>query len=700
MNQYKRLLKSVRIRKIVRYFVLLFLLPFILITVLILHNLFASFMEQTMQEQLFRTQRAMENLQNWPVTFERVVTLLVGDSSINLSKLHLYSQQSALQSRLQLVTFAHTGLDNIWYELPDGMGFLSGNDALSIPRMNGQRFHVNDFGDAQDNSTSLYDRLCNGEILSVFDQYNGHNCLLYPMLIHPPQTNQQTLLVFEVNLDTIIHELETLFGTFPGMVRLRTANGQVLCQLSQAYAGEFADPLPCPQSLSEPYAVWTSSQGGLLQGKHIILTSVANYLWAIDLISLNDMLGHFQVMQSVSLLLMIVLVLGFCVCIGLTLRLYQPIRSIRDSLSGIGSTTDENTIDDYEYIESSIELLSSDNQQLRSLLLEHTKKSREFVAAALFSGRIRSVEEFQEMYAFCGFVPTRRTYVILAAPELPPALLHQLSACENYFSQTTNHYHTVFCCGADLLPGLQSMGASCSSEDWALIPLHCAQAWFACSMGQRVFTPVLCQQALEKAGKEFQQTFDQARNEGQFDALYALRQQTDKLHDYACALAASLLQWMEELKDVLLEDASIFYISASSSVADQRSSINTLLSLMEQWLEPEEKEAVDMLEQMYQYIAKQYDSPDFSIKQMASDFSMSISALSGYFKKKAGVLLSDYITDMKMKKATHLLEYSNLSTQEVGLAIGYLNVNSFARRFQQLYHMSPKEYRSMQRTKQ
>lgn len=684
-----------------RYFVLLFLLPFILITVLILHNLFNSFIEQTMQEQLFRTQRAMENLQNWPITFEQVVTLLVGDSSINLSKLHLYSHQSALQDRLQLIASAHTGLDNVWYELPDGMGFLSGNDALSIAHMNSQRFHVSNPGAVQNStSASVYDRLYNGEILSVYDQYNGHNCLLYPVRIHPLRTDQRVLLVFQVNLDTITHELETLFGTFPGMVRLRTASGQVLCQLSQDYTGEFTNSLPCPQNLSEPYAVWMSSEGGLLQGEHLICTSVANYLWAIDLISLNDMLGHFQVMQSVSLLLIVVLVLGFCVCIGLTLRLYQPICSIRNSLSGIGASSNEDAVDDYEYIESSIELLNSDNRQLRSLLSDHTKKSREFVTAALFSGRIRSVEEFQNIYAFCGFVPFCRTYVVLAAPELPPALLHQLSACKNYFLQTTNHNHTVFCCGSDLLPDLQSMGAISSSDNWELIPLHCAQAWFACSMGQSVFSPVLYQQAVEKVGTEFQQLFDKARNERQFETLYALRQQNDKLHDYACALAACLLQWMEDMQNVLLEDASIFYISANASIAEQRSSINTLLSLMEQWLAPEEKEAVDMLEQMYQYIARQYDSPDFSIKQMASDFSMSISALSGYFKKKAGVLLSDYITDMKMKKATHLLEFSNLSTQEVGLAIGYLNVNSFTRRFQQIYHMSPKEYRSMQRAQQ
>ena len=84
---------------------------------------------------------------------------------------------------------------------------------------------------------------------------------------------------------------------------------------------------------------------------------------------------------------------------------------------------------------------------------------------------------------------------------------------------------------------------------------------------------------------------------------------------------------------------------------------------------------------------------------MASDFSMSISALSSYFKNHTGLLLSDCITEMKMKKAMHLLEFSNLSVQEVGLSIGYLNVTSFIRRFQQVNQMSPKEYRSKQLAK-
>lgn len=699
MFKLKSVWNNTHLRNILRYFVFLFILPFILITGLILNNLSDSFSQQAMQEQLLRTEQAMDTLSNWLVSFDQILAQLVGDNELNRDKLHLYSEQNALQHRLRLMTAAHNGLKNIWYQLPEEAGFLSGGDSISIERLNDHRYYTEGISDSE---STIYNQLLEGTILSVYDRYGVQHCLLYPVFINTRGITERTMIIFELSLDTITQELENLYGSYPGQVRLRTADGRTLTESSNHYQAPYAEPLPCTQSMTQSYAKWMDYHGGLFQSNATILTSVSSSQWAIDLICVNNLMSNFQTMQSVTFMLMAVFILGCCICLVLTIRLYKPIRSLRNSLSNVADISDINETDDYDYIESSIELINSDNRQLRKLLHDHTQKTQDFVASMLFSGRIHSRDDLVKTYSFCDRLPDDDQYWILAADTVSRSLDDLLSCIQNHVFYQVTAQRCVFFCPGQLSPLLPvGVGASGPSGKWEDIPLHCAKAWFACTTSQSCYSPEVCKQTILKAGDAFTAAFHRAINEQEISALrtFAMQIPASELYLQTCALAAAILQWLETLDSVLLDDASIFYVSPDASTSELRNIFDTLLSLMELLLKPEEREGGDTLEQMHQYIAKHYDTPDFSIKQMASDFSMSISALSSYFKNHTGLLLSDYITEMKMKKAMHLLEFSNLSIQEVGLSIGYLNVTSFIRRFQQVNQMSPKEYRSKQLAK-
>ena len=56
--------------------------------------------------------------------------------------------------------------------------------------------------------------------------------------------------------------------------------------------------------------------------------------------------------------------------------------------------------------------------------------------------------------------------------------------------------------------------------------------------------------------------------------------------------------------------------------------------------------------------------------------------------------LATYIAEMKMEKAKFLLKKTSMSINDISLSVGYYNVNSFIRRFQQRISISPREYRS------
>lgn len=698
MQAIKKTYRSFHARKLFRYFAALFVVPFVLITLLILNNLFTSFSQQAMKEQLSSTSRALEHLQIWTDAFRRIVAQLVGDDSLDPNSLSAFSGQSALQTKLRLLTASHSGLEYIWYKLPEEDRFLSGDDSLSIDRLNANRFTVPE--DLASGKT-LYDTLLAGEVVVSHDRYRGRDCLLFPYFF--TLNAKRTMLVFELCVENIRSDLQGLWGNSRGMVRLRSSSGRTLLYLPDGYEGAFTAAATCPQGMSEPFATLAQYQGSLPNGQLIISTSAAARDWAIDLVCINNLVSRFRVMQSVALLLMAVFLLGCCVCIVLTVRLYKPIRSIRACISGASSLPDEAYEDDYDYIESSIELINSDNRQLRTALHAHTEKAREFVSSMLFSGHIKSLEEFQSVYGFCGYVPTKSPYRILALDtSLEPArrLLGTLRAADRIrLALSTGVHCTVFCDSeplSDLSRLPQGAGLSLPSTELAQAPLLCAQAWFSLSMQQPVFSPDLCALALS-AAPACEEAFRIACERGDVSGLLTPAEtlELSDLSAYTRALAACLLQHIEVREDVTLDDPSVFHIPSSASASELESDLLALAALLASLIQPDEREEEDLLGQMYHYIAKQFDAPNFSIKQMACDFSMSISALSSYFKSHAGVLLSDYITEMKIKKAMQLLEFSNLSIQEVGLSIGYFNVNSFARRFHQMTNMTPREYRSL-----
>lgn len=587
MRNLMGLFKSFYARKLLRYFLVLFLIPFTVITLLILNGLFSSFSQQASQEQLRETVKAMDHLQAWPKTFERIVTQLVGDNTLSRNRLMLYSEQHRLQEKLRLLTAAHGGLECIWYQLPDDRGMISGDDALSIDRLNDARFLPLE----EQSQRTIYERLQAGEILPLYDRYKGRECLLYPCFILSADRRnpQKTLIVFELNLRSIASELEGLLGAAQGTIRLRDASGKALIQYSASYSGAFERTALCEQGSAEQYMVTSGCEGSLLAKRHLLFSSVATDQWAIDLISISNLLRRFQVMQSVALLMMVVLMFGCAVCIVLFMRMYKPIRSIRASIENAAMLTDADIDDDYNYIESSIEQISGDNRQLRLMLNAHTEKARGYVASMLFSGRIKNVEEFRAVYGFCGFTPADEHFYILAVDtnympyEQILSVLHLQDSI--HFTQINQQCYTLFY-GSDTAPLFseleKGLGVSDQGKSFARLPVHCAQAWFAVTMHERSFSSDLCKQAIELADG-YDNFFANAILDKEISVLKDIGAKipSDQLYHHTCALAASILQYMDALQDVTLDDPSVFYIKENASTAELKGALGLLLALLQ-----------------------------------------------------------------------------------------------------------------------
>ena len=102
--------------------------------------------------------------------------------------------------------------------------------------------------------------------------------------------------------------------------------------------------------------------------------------------------------------------------------------------------------------------------------------------------------------------------------------------------------------------------------------------------------------------------------------------------------------------------------------------------------------------QVIQLMEEAYTDPDFSITLAADKCHVSIACMSYLIKKELNQNFSDYLWTLRYNKATELLRDSDMSIDEVSVAVGYLAPNSFRRKFKQETGMTPLQYRKQFRT--
>ncbi|GBF77372.1 DNA-binding response regulator [Paenibacillus sp. 598K] len=109
--------------------------------------------------------------------------------------------------------------------------------------------------------------------------------------------------------------------------------------------------------------------------------------------------------------------------------------------------------------------------------------------------------------------------------------------------------------------------------------------------------------------------------------------------------------------------------------------------------EPPEGEHAEQLILFIQHYITTHLAEDVSLTALAALVHHSPTYLSRLYRRTTGVMLSDYITQERMKKARVLLEETGMKIQEVAAIAGYEGASQFNRSFKRLNQMTPQEYR-------
>lgn len=107
-----------------------------------------------------------------------------------------------------------------------------------------------------------------------------------------------------------------------------------------------------------------------------------------------------------------------------------------------------------------------------------------------------------------------------------------------------------------------------------------------------------------------------------------------------------------------------------------------------------------VLRQILSFIGEQYHQENLSLNRIAEEVHLTSSYISTLFKKYQGVNFSEYLLELRMKKAMEMLAKTELKTYEISERVGYGNPQYFSVVFKRVSGCSPMEYRRKKQGKE
>ncbi len=97
----------------------------------------------------------------------------------------------------------------------------------------------------------------------------------------------------------------------------------------------------------------------------------------------------------------------------------------------------------------------------------------------------------------------------------------------------------------------------------------------------------------------------------------------------------------------------------------------------------------NLIDTIIKYIKENYSDSLLCLTKISDEFKISETYFSHLFKEKTGVNFSNYLENIRMKKALELIKSKDVPLTEVYMMVGYNNQNSFRRAFKKIYGTTP-----------
>lgn len=83
--------------------------------------------------------------------------------------------------------------------------------------------------------------------------------------------------------------------------------------------------------------------------------------------------------------------------------------------------------------------------------------------------------------------------------------------------------------------------------------------------------------------------------------------------------------------------------------------------------------------------------------ELAAELGTNERKLTDIFRRRVGLTVFDYFSELRLETARHLLESSGMRIQAIASHVGYLNAGDFTRAFRRHFGVTPRDYRRARR---
>lgn len=102
------------------------------------------------------------------------------------------------------------------------------------------------------------------------------------------------------------------------------------------------------------------------------------------------------------------------------------------------------------------------------------------------------------------------------------------------------------------------------------------------------------------------------------------------------------------------------------------------------------------MEEIKEYI-KEHCDENLTREKVAQEFFFQPNYFSKVFSNETKMTFRDYLNHCRMEKAKRLLLFSDQPISQIALDVGYTTTAYFIKQFKERYHMTPKQYRQLER---
>ena len=98
------------------------------------------------------------------------------------------------------------------------------------------------------------------------------------------------------------------------------------------------------------------------------------------------------------------------------------------------------------------------------------------------------------------------------------------------------------------------------------------------------------------------------------------------------------------------------------------------------------------LKRLHQYVEQSF-SEHLPLEKAAQIAALESSYFSSYFRAKVGITFTDWLRQVRIRKAMKLMKASDFSITEVAFEVGFGDLRTFERAFKQYTRRTPREFK-------